>query len=165
MILRRLLTLTFFCLSLSTLASDFSLPIWKDKAEALGYTLPKPIGFNLSYMTMEQGINVDSIAIQGLGNFPLQLQAEQGRQYTEVLTLRADVWLFPFLNLYGLVGKLDGYSTTDVNVKFLGAQHTINNFRLDLDGYTTGVGSVLVGGYQNCCLGRCQPNPKSSHGD
>ncbi|MGL5107682.1 MAG: TonB-dependent receptor [Vibrio ordalii] len=149
MILRRLLTLTFFCLSLSTLASDFSLPIWKDKAEALGYTLPKPIGFNLSYMTMEQGINVDSIAIQGLGNLPLQLQAEQGRQYTEVLTLRADVWLFPFLNLYGLVGKLDGYSTTDVNVKFLGAQHTINNFRLDLDGYTTGVGSVLVGGYQN----------------
>ncbi|CAM2883532.1 hypothetical protein VIOR103205_06630 [Vibrio ordalii] len=47
MILRRLLTLTFFCLSLSTLASDFSLPIWKDKAEALGYTLPKPVFFKL----------------------------------------------------------------------------------------------------------------------
>lgn len=149
MILRTLLTLTVFCFPFTTWASEFSLPIWKEKAEALGYELPKPIGFNLSYMTMEQGINVDSIAIQGLGKLPLQLQADPGRQYTEVLTLRADVWLFPFLNLYGLVGKLDGYSTTDVNMKFLGAQHTINNFRLDLDGYTTGVGGVLVGGYQN----------------
>lgn len=149
MILRTLLTLTVFCFPFTTWASEFSLPIWKEKAEALGYELPKPIGFNLSYMTMEQGINVDSIAIQGLGKLPLQLQADPGRQYTKVLTLRADVWLFPFLNLYGLVGKLDGYSTTDVNMKFLGAQHTINNFRLDLDGYTTGVGGVLVGGYQN----------------
>ncbi|EJL6308366.1 TonB-dependent receptor [Vibrio cholerae] len=149
MILRTLLTLTVFCFPFTTWASEFSLPIWKEKAEALGYELPKPIGFNLSYMTMEQGINVDSIAIQGLGKLPLQLQADPGRQYTEVLTLRADVWLFPFLNLYGLVGKLDGYSTTDVNMKFLGAQHTINNFRLDLDGYTTGVGGVLVVGYQN----------------
>ncbi|MGO4231167.1 TonB-dependent receptor [Vibrio cholerae] len=149
MILRTLLTLTVFCFPFTTWASEFSLPIWKEKAEALGYELPKPIGFNLSYMTMEQGINVDSIAIQGLGKLPLQLQADPGRQYTEVLTLRADVWLFPFLNLYGLVGKLDGYSTTDVNMKFLGAQHTINNCRLDLDGYTTGVGGVLVVGYQN----------------
>lgn len=38
------------------------------KAEALGYELPKPIGFNLSYMTMEQGINVDSIAIKAWVN-------------------------------------------------------------------------------------------------
>ncbi|EJF7196626.1 TonB-dependent receptor [Vibrio cholerae] len=149
MILLTLLTLTVFCFPFTTWASEFSLPIWKEKAEALGYELPKPIGFNLSYMTMEQGINVDSIAIQGLGKLPLELQADPGRQYTKVLTLRADVWLFPFLNLYGLVGKLDGYSTTDVNMKFLGAQHTINNFRLDLDGYTTGVGGELVGGYQN----------------
>lgn len=150
MILRTLLALTFLSFPVLTWADDFSLPIWKEKAEALGYELPKPIGFSLSYMTMEQGINVDSIAIQGLGNLPLSLQAKPGKQYTEVLTLRADVWVFPFLNLYGLVGKLDGYSTTDVNVKFLSSSTPpIKNFRLDLDGYTTGVGGVLVGGYQN----------------
>lgn len=133
MILRTLLALTFLSFPVLTWADDFSLPIWKEKAEALGYELPKPIGFSLSYMTMEQGINVDSIAIQGLGNLPLSLQAKPGKQYTEVLTLRADVWVFPFLNLYGLVGKLDGYSTTDVNVKFLGSSTPpIKNFRLIL---------------------------------
>ncbi len=62
MILRTLLTLTVFCFPFTTWASEFSLPIWKEKAEALGYELPKPIGFNLSYMTMEQG----STSIQSL---------------------------------------------------------------------------------------------------
>ncbi|ELF6471699.1 TPA: TonB-dependent receptor [Vibrio vulnificus] len=148
-----LLSLLFAACSTPTVADSFSLPIWKEDAEALGYTLPKPIGFNLSYMTMEQGINVDSIDLQGL-DF-IQLNADPGKQYTEVLTLRADVWLFPFLNLYGLVGKLDGYSTTDVtltvgfnpNKPFI--THEIQDFRLDLDGYTTGFGAVLVGGYEN----------------
>ncbi|HAS8503317.1 TPA: TonB-dependent receptor [Vibrio vulnificus] len=143
-----LLSLLFAACSTPTVADSFSLPIWKEDAEALGYTLPKPIGFNLSYMTMEQGINVDSIVLQGL-DF-IQLNADPGKQYTEVLTLRADVWLLPFLNLYGLVGKLDGYSTTDVNLtvgSFLSTK--IQDFRLDLDGYTTGFGAVLVGGYEN----------------
>ncbi|WP_032468370.1 hypothetical protein [Vibrio sp. RC586] len=149
MILRTLVILMLYSLSHPVWAETFSLPIWKEKAQALGYELPKPIGFSLSYMTMEQGIDVDSIALQGLGRLPLKLQAEPGRQHTEVLTLRADAWIFPFLNLYGLVGKLDGYSTTDVNVKFLGSTTPIKDFRLDLDGYTTGVGGVLVGGYQN----------------
>ncbi|EKO3925817.1 TonB-dependent receptor [Vibrio metschnikovii] len=143
--------------ALPAVADSIFLPIWKEKAEALGYTLPKPIGFNLSYMKMEQSINVDSIKLQGLdfNYLDIGLAAEPGQQYTEVLTLRADVWLFPFLNLYGLVGKLDGYSTTDVtltagfnpNSPFI--SHKIQDFRLDLDGYTTGLGFVLVGGYES----------------
>lgn len=143
--------------SCAAVAESINLPLWKEKAEALGYTLPKPLGLNLSYMAMEQGINVDSIAIQGLPfqQLVLDLKAEPGRQYTEVLTLRADVWLLPFLNVYGLVGKLEGYSTTDVTLS-AGFNpdrplitKKINDFRLDLDGYTTGFGVVLVGGYQN----------------
>lgn len=140
-------------------SDSISLPIWKEQAEALGYELPKPIGFNLSYMGMQQGINVDSIALKGI-NVPglgLDLDAEPGKQVTNVLTARADVWLFPFLNLYALVGKLDGYSETDVKVnaclqlgnkcviKF--PEQKIRDFQLDLDGYTAGVGFVLAGGY------------------
>ncbi|MGY3852573.1 hypothetical protein ACW5W8_06980 [Aeromonas aquatilis] len=144
-------------LTFPTLANALTLPLWKEEAEKLGYELPKAIGFSLSYMKLEQGINVDSIAIHGLPlqGVALDMKADPGRQYTEVLTLRADVWLLPFLNLYGLVGKLDGYSTTDVTLtvalpsgKPLPSTK-INQFRLDLDGYTTGVGTVLVGGYDN----------------
>lgn len=129
-------------------ADSISLPIWKEKAEALGYNLPKPFGLNLSYMSMEQGINVDSIALKGLGGIEklVDMQAEPGKQATDVMTLRADVWLFPFLNVYGLIGTLDGYSETDVNVKvklpFVKPQR-IENFRLDLDGYTKALALYL----------------------
>ncbi|MGR5134141.1 TonB-dependent receptor [Vibrio alfacsensis] len=131
-------------------ADSFSLPIWKEKAEELGYNLPKPFGLNLSYMSMEQGINVDSIDLQGLGVLGklLNMEAGPGKQATDVMTLRADVWLFPFLNLYGLVGTLDGYSETNVKVKLLGEKLGPFPFRLDLDGYTYGGGFVLAGGYK-----------------
>ncbi|AXY03490.1 TonB-dependent receptor [Vibrio alfacsensis] len=134
-------------------ADSISLPIWKEEAEALGYNLPKPFGLNLSYMSMEQGINVNSIALKNVKLGPLNLdglplEAGAGKQATDVMTLRADVWLFPFLNLYGLVGTLDGYSETTVKLKAF--SHTLleTPFRLDLDGYTYGGGFVLAGGYK-----------------
>ncbi|PSW43273.1 hypothetical protein [Photobacterium leiognathi] len=132
-------------------AQSFTLPLWKEKAEALGYELPKPIGFNLSYMALEQNIDVTSIDLKGLPIWvpELDMQAEQGKQTSEVLTLRADMWLFPFLNLYVLGGKMTGTSETAVNVhnKFLG-DYRIDNFKLDLDGYLYGGGVVLAGGYK-----------------
>ncbi|WP_318445751.1 TonB-dependent receptor [Photobacterium leiognathi] len=132
-------------------AQSFTLPIWKEEAQALGYELPKPIGFNLSYMALEQNIDVNSIDLKGLPIWvpELDMQAEQGSQTSEVLTLRADMWLFPFLNLYVLGGKMTGTSETAVNVhnKFLG-DYRIDNFKLDLDGCLYGGGVVLAGGYK-----------------
>ncbi|UJZ95800.1 TonB-dependent receptor [Photobacterium damselae subsp. damselae] len=162
---RRLIPLLCgLAVSSSAFAQSFSLPIWKEKAEALGYDLPKPIGFNLSYMSLEQGIQVDSIGFSGLHlpNFirGIDMQAEQGKQTSEVVTLRADMWLFPFLNVYALAGKMTGKSETSVNyavsVKPLlpgrpdhKIKGRIDNFSLDLDGYLYGGGIVLAGGYEN----------------
>ncbi|MBA5761289.1 TonB-dependent receptor [Vibrio sp. 404] len=153
--LRSLLLATSCFFAGAVNAESFSLPIWKEEAEALGYELPKAFGLNLSYMSMEQGIDVESIALKGLKipGLKLGMEAEPGKQVTDVMTLRADVWLFPFLNLYGLVGKLDGYSETDVNVSaklgFIGPfTGKIENFRLDLDGEIKGAGFVLAGGHE-----------------
>ncbi|MFA0413043.1 TonB-dependent receptor [Vibrio renipiscarius] len=141
--------------SFSAQAESFSLPIWKDKAEALGYELPKAVGFSVSYMTLEQGISVDSIELSGIpvvDMLGIDLEAHGGTQKTEVMTLRADAWLFPFLNVYALVGILEGYSRTDVSISlFDGAVKPKEkiDFELDLEGYTSGVGIVLAGGYKN----------------
>ena len=147
--LRSLLVAVSCLLTGAANADSISLPIWKDKAEALGYDLPKPFGVNLSYMSMEQGINVDSISLSGLHGLEklLKMEASGGKQASDVMTLRGDVWLFPFLNVYGLVGTLDGYSETNVKVSLLGKQLGEFPFRLDLDGYTYGGGFVLAGGY------------------
>ena len=156
MIKRTFLTTLFTTLfSISAYAESFSFPIWKEKAEALGYELPKAMGISFGYMTLEQGISVDSIELTGMpivDILGIDLEASGGTQKTEVMTLRADVWLFPFLNVYALVGVLDGYSKTDVSVSlFNGAIKSEKkiDFELDLEGYTSGLGMVLAGGYGN----------------
>ncbi|WP_434356010.1 TonB-dependent receptor [Parasalinivibrio latis] len=164
----RLLSLCLLFTASTGWAQSFSLPIWKEEAEALGYVLPKPFGFNLSYMSLEQGIAVDSIGLSGLdysklgvGNLlkieSIDMKAKPGKQTSDVLSLRGDVWLFPFLNVYALVGKMKGYSETSVDVsvktKIFGKEkiinHRIDSFKLDLDGDLYGGGLVLAGGYGN----------------
>ena len=139
-----------------------SLPIWKEQAELLGYKLPKPIGFSVSYMHLQQGIELDSIAFSNL-HIPAMVQnltmtGGSGSQETEILTLRADAWLLPFFNVYALVGSLQGHSTASVDVSAqiklpllpaIPINKRISNFRLDLDGYNYGVGFVLAGGRGN----------------
>lgn len=159
------LCLLFLSYSSSLFAESFTLPIWKEEAEARGYTLPEAFGLNVSYMKQTQDISVDSVGFEGtypvdLGwfgkhNVPLGdvVQIEPvgtGKQMSEVLTLRGDVWLFPFLNLYGIVGTLNGYSETTINVKLLGKEAGIRMpFRLELDGTLYGAGFVLAGGYKD----------------
>ncbi|MGF1686623.1 TonB-dependent receptor [Photobacterium japonica] len=150
--MKRYLLLLLAALSSSANATSFSLPIWKEKAEALGYELPKPIGFSLGYMSMEQGINVDSIHLQDapvLDFLKIGMEADKGMQKTDVLSFRADMWLFPFLNVYAMVGKLDGYSQVDVTPTRKGEPLNVSfPFKLDLEGYTKGVGIVLAGGHE-----------------
>ncbi|GAM63530.1 hypothetical protein JCM19232_2510 [Vibrio ishigakensis] len=176
-------------ISAPSYATSFELPIWKSEAEERGYILPKAFGISVGYMHVEQGINVNSIDLQGLktnlGNpgtpgFPgfgcnpitgdclippipgipadipinsIDVDTIGGYQESDVWTVRADMWLFPFLNFYAIAGKIKGYSETDikVNVNF-GNDRTLTTpqlpFRLDLDGNMYGGGMVLAGGYK-----------------
>lgn len=141
-------------------AEGFELPIWKSDAEALGYVLPEAFGISIGYMHVEQGINVDSISFEGLKLGPLPIPSDainiatrDSYQKSDVLTLRADVWLFPFLNFYAIGGKIKGYSQTtiDVEINTLGGLPVAEDlpFRLDLDGNMYGGGFVLAGGHGN----------------
>ncbi|MGR5095355.1 TonB-dependent receptor [Vibrio maritimus] len=157
----------FNVFSLATLlfascVSAIELPLFKKEAEERGYTLPEAVGLSLGYMNVSQGINVNSIALSGLPSIikNLNIKTEGGYQESEVLTLKADVWVLPFLNFYAIGGKLNGYSETtiksasgtldfgifeqDINIDNINAP-----FRLDLDGYTYGAGTVIAGGYES----------------
>ncbi|MCG9787517.1 TonB-dependent receptor [Vibrio mediterranei] len=159
---RAISTSALISLGLSS-ANAIELPLFKKEAEERGYTLPEAVGLSLGYMNVSQGINVDSIALTGLPSIikDLNINTQGGYQESEVLTLKADVWVLPFLNFYAIGGKLNGYSETTItsangtiDLGFLG-QHEVSiddinaPFRLDLDGYMYGAGTVIAGGYES----------------
>ncbi|MFA0439342.1 TonB-dependent receptor [Vibrio sp. 10N.222.51.C12] len=164
MVTSRSLSIAFTAMvgaTISPMLSAIELPLFKEEAEARGYTLPEAFGLSLGYMNVSQGINVDSIALTGLPSIvkALNIKTEGGYQESEVLTLKADVWVLPFLNFYAIGGKLNGYSETTIksvdgtlDLGIIGeSDFHIDNldapFRLDLDGHMYGAGTVIAGGY------------------
>lgn len=90
--------------------SDSYFPIWGDEARARGYSIPLPF-VNLSYMNMRGDIMVDSITFSGLklGNHPIPsdmfaIDAGHTREKSKTENLRLDMWVFPFLYVYWILG-------------------------------------------------------------
>ncbi|MBV8042789.1 hypothetical protein [Pluralibacter sp.] len=156
--------------------SSSTFPIWGDEARARGYEIPLPFGINLNYMNMRQDIGVDSITFSGLklGNQPIpsdmfKIDAGHTRESSKTETLRMDMWVFPFLNIYGIYGYTKGSSVSNVSVdadptEFTGINRIIAgsvhrlyeqgtlqdiDFTLDFKGRTWGTGATLAGGYGN----------------
>ncbi|QUM78548.1 virulence protein [Moritella sp. 24] len=136
-----------------------NFPIWAQEAIDLGYELPKPYGFSMTYMKMEQPLIVDSVAFSGLGPIDdrVKVGTSTAQQESETLTLRGDVWVLPFLNVYGILGYTQGSSTAVVNPT-LGFPNFPNrppidlgshDFELNFKGITYGAGTTIVGGIDN----------------
>lgn len=152
------------------------LPIWGDEARSRGYDLPEPFGIGVNYMNMRQNIDVDDIKFSnlGVGSFAIPsdlfaIGVDKTREKSKTETMRLDTWLFPFLNVYGIVGHTKGSSLSQVSVdadpsKFSGLDaiiasvvHSMNqsgqlrdlDFKLDFKGTTYGAGLTLAGGYEN----------------
>lgn len=162
-------------MTVPTYAQDSArmFPIWGEEAKAAGYEIPEPFGLNISHMQVKQGIQVDSISFSGLlpkvaimpgiaaENIKLAPTVRETKQRSDTSTLRADMWVFPFLNVYGLVGKTDGRTDSildmqgslDVKLHKLSIPVPIEikdiHFPLEFHGDTFGLGLVLAGGYGN----------------
>ncbi|WP_298551542.1 hypothetical protein [uncultured Algibacter sp.] len=91
----------------------WALPIWGKPATKLGYGLPRPIGLNAIVHTQESTLDFTGLGISlndGKINPLNDLFDIEGSFLTENTTtymVRSDVWIFPFLNVMGLVGTLD----------------------------------------------------------
>jgi hypothetical protein len=95
----------------------YKLPIWGAKAGARGFDLPYSAGVSVNYFTQESSLVLGNLYV-GFNDGP-QLDLNEIVRFDEctaqasAFTIRPDIWLFPFLNVYGLFGK--GNSSTAVN--------------------------------------------------
>ena len=95
---------------------DSFFPIWGKKVIEKGFDLPFPYGANIIYFYMNQGINLDNFGLSFGDNQinPIDwIKFKDTKTVVNTVNARFDFWLFPFLNLYGLLGK--GWSETEVN--------------------------------------------------
>lgn len=95
----------------------YALPIWGDKATKAGYSLPYSAGLSIQYLGSEASIIIDNLNV-GFNNGPKYnldgiVRFDESKAFAEALTVRPDIWLFPFLNVYGILGK--ARASTDVN--------------------------------------------------
>lgn len=94
----------------------YSLPIWGAKATKAGYNLPYSAGVSLNYFWQQSDIIIDNLNV-GFNNgqmFNLDglVRFDKAVATASALTVRPDIWLFPFLNIYGIFGKAQ--ASTDV---------------------------------------------------
>jgi hypothetical protein len=109
--------------------------------------LTNKLGIGLTVYNQTQPYDIASLEVQIPGLDPATLENLAVDNDTTSYHLRIDYWLFPFLNIFGLVGQIDG--STDVNLQGIdiGLPVGLNNLTIDYDGTVYGGGAVLaVGG-------------------
>lgn len=107
--------------SLKNTKYDYMFPILGQKAYEKGFDIPYPAGIMANYIWIKQNIIIDNMQLGFNGeNIDIPLTPidfiEFGENVSTVnsYNFRPDLWVFPFLNVYGLFGG--GTSRTEVNL-------------------------------------------------
>jgi len=136
----------------------YSLPILGAKAAKAGYNLPYSAGFSAQYFWQQSDLIIDNLNV-GFNNGPMYnldglVRFDKAFSTASAFTIRPDIWLFPFLNIYGILGKAQASTevgfgvwvpdSTNTDTKILSASTTI-----EFNTSTYGIGftpTIGVGG-------------------
>ena len=109
--------------------------------------IPNKLGLGLSLYNQTQPYEIASLEVQIPGVDPATLEDLDVDNDTSSYHLRVDYWILPFLNIFGLLGQIDGSTEVDLQGIDIGLPVGINNLTIDYDGTVYGGGAVLaVGG-------------------
>ena len=137
------------------------LPILGKAACDLGYVLPRPFGVSVGYMHQDQPFDVGDIFVGGIDvKTPGLAVVNEVQNEETTYTLRADVWILPFWNVYGILAKTNGTAIGPLMIdlepvfptlcRFPGNDCQIDTqFRLDYKGNVRGYGTTIAGGYKD----------------
>ncbi len=130
------------------------LPIFGEQAREKGYALPLPFGLGITGLVQQQAPKIEELKF-GIGTATDKpgISINGSKVTSASLLARGDVWLFPFLNLYGFGGMIRGNADISVNVDaFSTGGQNFDAFKFNIEGdytgATGGVGMTLAGGYK-----------------
>ncbi len=95
--------------SMKLVSYPYMLPIWGEKVIQKGYNLPYSAGLSAQYLWQQSDIIINNLQI-GFNNGPKYnldeiVRFEKAQTTTSGVNIRPDIWLFPFLNVYGILSK------------------------------------------------------------
>ena len=150
------------------------LPFLAQKVVDLGYDLPLPYGIGITYANVSQSLLLSGLKVGFNGgekeDFDF-VSFENGRANNDSVQLKLDAWIFPFMNVFTMLGRVDGKAPLDVILDGNGMLDQIGiscsgplpnplcaklqdqTITLPIEapysGNTYGVGTVLAGGWNN----------------
>lgn len=153
---------------------EHKLPFFAQEVIDEGYNLPLPYAISLIYSDIDQKFKLDKLDVgfNGAAKQPIEfVDFQNTRAKSESVQLKIDAWLFPFMNVFAMLGTLDGEAPVDVvldgngvldyleidcsgpkpNLKCKLLEDNAFGFHLDvpLKGTTYSIGTTLVGGWNN----------------
>jgi hypothetical protein len=95
--------------SLKATEYPYVLPIMGAKAAAKGFNLPYSAGLGINYLWQQSDLIIDNIMV-GFNEGPMYdlqdvIRIDEAIATASGINLRPDIWLFPFLNVYGILAK------------------------------------------------------------
>lgn len=98
----------------------YALPIWGKKAAKLGFNLPYSAGLGINYLSQESDLVIENLKI-GFNHgdlIPLDqvVRFNSATSKAAGLNFRPDIWLFPFLNVYGIFAKASPSTNVDYSI-------------------------------------------------
>ena len=108
--------------------------------------LPRTWGIGIDYFSMDQPYQIDSLSF-----FPPVLPITDPsllgvNNEIDHIDLKIDVWVLPFLNLFGIYGQIDGDTTVDLSSLGLPLPPDVQVLTVAYDGDVYGGGAVLAFG-------------------
>lgn len=133
--------------SLKATPYPYALPIWGDKAAALGFDLPYSAGLGINYLAQESQLVINNLMV-GFNNGPLHdldelIRFNDATAKAKAINFRPDIWLFPFLNVYGILASANTSTEISAGV-FLpdssGVWSEVSNFKTKAEFNATSFG-------------------------
>jgi hypothetical protein len=133
--------------SLENSPRNYIFPIFGEKVQKMGYDLPLPGGLMFAFIKQDQDLVLNKLAIGRTGTDSLTdisdlVVFSTLSNNANVYTLRPELWLFPFMNVYVIANKTQ--TTTEVVV----AEPVVVTVpEVTTDGTTLGFGTSLAYGW------------------
>jgi hypothetical protein len=95
--------------SLKASEYPYLLPIWGQKVVSKGFNLPYSAGLSVQYLWQKSDVTISNLEI-GFNNGPKYnldeiVRFDKAQTTTNGVNFRPDFWIFPFLNVYGILAR------------------------------------------------------------